>query len=117
MKKVILVILAGILLIGSVSAVAEYKDYRLTEGDMSADSIWGYLALDAHNTVVLSCSLKKGGWKAFLLDCRCFIGTIFSVAKGEGVVEGGTGELHRHSGPINPNDGKTVFPEDDFQVK
>ena len=61
--------------------------------------------------------LKKGGWKAFLLDCRCFIGTIFSVAKGEGVVEGGTGELHRHSGPINPNDGKTVFPEDDFQVK
>ena len=59
----------------------------------------------------------KGGWKAFLLDCRCFIGTIFSVAKGEGVVEGGTGELHRHSGPINPNDGKTVFPEDDFQVK
>ncbi len=62
MKKVILVILAGILLIGSVSAVAEYKDYRLTEGDMSIDSIWGYLALDAHNTIVLSCSLKKGGW-------------------------------------------------------
>ena len=47
--------------------------------------------LDGDYTV----ELKKGGWKAFLLDCRCFIGTIFSVAKGEGVVEGGTGELHR----------------------
>ena len=41
MKKVILVILAGILLMVSVSAVAEYKDYRLTEGDMSIDSTWG----------------------------------------------------------------------------
>lgn len=26
-------------------------------------------------------------------DIRCFIGTVFSVAKGDGVVEGGTGEM------------------------
>lgn len=39
--------------------------------------------------------LHQGGFKAFLFDCRCFIGTIFSVIKGEGVVEGGTNELHR----------------------
>lgn len=39
--------------------------------------------------------LKGGGMKAFLFDCYCFIGTIFSVAKGEGVMEGGTGEIHR----------------------
>lgn len=40
--------------------------------------------------------LRSGGLRAFLFDCRCFVGTIFSVAKGDGVVEGGTSELHRH---------------------
>lgn len=38
-------------------------------------------------------SISKGGIKAFLFDCRCFIYTLFSVAKGEGVVEGGTGAI------------------------
>ena len=33
--------------------------------------------------------------ESFLFDCRCFFGTIFSVARGDGVVEGGTGELHK----------------------
>ena len=28
---------------------------------------------------------------SFLFDCKCFIGTIFSVLRSEGVVEGGTG--------------------------
>ena len=32
---------------------------------------------------------------SFLLDCKCFVGTITSVLKHEGVVEGGTGELHK----------------------
>lgn len=31
----------------------------------------------------------------FLMDVRCFLGTILSVARSEGVVEGGTGELNR----------------------
>ena len=35
--------------------------------------------------------LRKGGLTAFLFDCRCFFGTIFSVLRGDGVVEGGTG--------------------------
>lgn len=39
--------------------------------------------------------LHEGGIKAFLFDARCFFGTVFSVAKGAGVVEGGTGELHK----------------------
>ena len=30
---------------------------------------------------------------SFLFDCRCFIGTIFSVLKHDGVVEGGTGAM------------------------
>ena len=41
--------------------------------------------------------LRQGGWKAFAFDCRCFIGTVFSVARGDGVVEGGTGELHQRA--------------------
>lgn len=31
----------------------------------------------------------------FLFDCKCFFGTITSVLRSDGVVEGGTGELHR----------------------
>lgn len=41
--------------------------------------------------------LNAGGSKAFVMDCKCFIGTIFSVAKGDGVVEGGTGEMQKKS--------------------
>ncbi|MBE5999858.1 MAG: sugar transferase [Sarcina sp.] len=33
--------------------------------------------------------------ESFFFDCRCFLGTLFSVARGSGVVEGGTGELKR----------------------
>lgn len=32
-----------------------------------------------------------------LIDIRCFFGTIVSVLKSDGVVEGGTGEIHRQS--------------------
>lgn len=32
---------------------------------------------------------------SFLFDVKCFVGTIFSVAKSDGVVEGGTGEIHK----------------------
>lgn len=40
--------------------------------------------------------LKAGGWKAFSMDIKCFFGTIISVLKHDGVVEGGTGELHKN---------------------
>lgn len=33
--------------------------------------------------------------QSFLFDCKCFFGTIVSVLKSDGVVEGGTGELHK----------------------
>ena len=33
---------------------------------------------------------------SFIFDCRCFFGTIKSVLKHEGVVEGGTGELKKY---------------------
>ena len=40
-------------------------------------------------------NLKKGGFRAFFFDVRCFIGTIKSVAKHDGVKEGGTGNTTR----------------------
>lgn len=39
--------------------------------------------------------LRKGGMTAFLFDCKCFWGTISSVARGSGVVEGGTGAIDK----------------------
>ncbi len=42
--------------------------------------------------------LKAGGLEAFAFDCRCFFGTIVSVLKSEGVVEGGTGDINKHEG-------------------
>lgn len=38
--------------------------------------------------------LKNGGIRAFLQDVCCFTGTVRSVLKNEGVVEGGTGAIH-----------------------
>lgn len=32
---------------------------------------------------------------SFLFDCKCFFGTITSVLKHDGVIEGGTGEMHK----------------------
>ena len=39
--------------------------------------------------------LKQGGMKAFLFDCRCFLGTFSKVLRSEGVVEGGTGVMKK----------------------
>lgn len=33
--------------------------------------------------------------QSFFFDCKCFFGTVFSVLKSDGVVEGGTGEMHK----------------------
>lgn len=37
--------------------------------------------------------LKKGSWSGFRMDVKCFFGTITSVLKHDGVVEGGTGAM------------------------
>lgn len=39
--------------------------------------------------------LKAGGWKSFIFDCKCFFGTITSVLRHDGVVEGGTGIIKK----------------------
>ena len=39
--------------------------------------------------------LNAGSWSGFAMDVKCFFGTLVSVAKSDGVVEGGTGELNK----------------------
>ncbi len=39
-------------------------------------------------------ALNAGHFKGFAMDVRCFFGTVLSVLKHDGVVEGGTGNLH-----------------------
>ena len=39
--------------------------------------------------------LNAGKFKGFAVDWKCFWGTIFSVLKSDGVVEGGTGEMKK----------------------
>ena len=39
--------------------------------------------------------LNAGKFKGFAMDVKCFFGTIMSVLKSDGVVEGGTGELNK----------------------
>ena len=44
---------------------------------------------------VYSEALKKSSIGGFIMDCKMFFGSIFSVLKHEGIVEGGTGQLAR----------------------
>lgn len=39
--------------------------------------------------------LNAGKFKGFVMDVKCFFGTILSVLRSDGVVEGGTGEMQR----------------------
>ena len=40
-------------------------------------------------------ALNAGKFKGLAMDIKCFFGTIISVLKADGVVEGGTGELNK----------------------
>ena len=43
-------------------------------------------------------ALNAGCVRGFMMDVKCFFGTITSVLRSEGVVEGGTGELSKNNG-------------------
>lgn len=40
-------------------------------------------------------NLKRSSISGAMMDARCFLGTIMAVMRHDGVVEGGTGEMHR----------------------
>ena len=41
--------------------------------------------------------MNAGKFKGFVMDVKCFFGTIVSVLKSDGVVEGGTGEMKKEA--------------------
>lgn len=45
-------------------------------------------------------ALKRGGFHAFAWDLKCFFGSIVSVFKSDGVVEGGTGQTRKDEADI-----------------
>ena len=49
-------------------------------------------------------------------DIKCFLGSLGVVVGDKSVVEGGTHGVHTTT-PITPNDGETVYKEDDYQVE
>ena len=49
-------------------------------------------------------------------DIKCFLGSLGVVVGDKSVVEGGTHGVHTTI-PITPNDGETVYKEDDYQVE
>ena len=42
-------------------------------------------------------ALNTGKFKGFAMDVKCFFGTIISVLRSDGVVEGGTGEIKKRT--------------------
>ena len=47
---------------------------------------------------IYTSKINKGGINAFIFDCKCFFGTFLAVLRSKDIVEGGTGEMHRHEG-------------------
>lgn len=40
-------------------------------------------------------ALKKSSWSGFMMDVKVFVDSVKAVLKSDGVVEGGTGEIHK----------------------
>ena len=53
---------------------------------------------------------------SFYFDIKCFLGSLGVVVGDKSVVEGGTHGVHPTT-PINPNDGESIYEEDDYQVE
>lgn len=54
-------------------------------------------------------ALNAGKFKGFAMDFKCFFGTIVSVLKSDGVVEGGTGEMKKHEEKVKKTEKETVI--------
>ena len=59
----------------------------------------GWAQINGRDELEIEVKAKQDGdyvkQMSFLFDMKCFFGTITSVLKSDGVVEGGTGELHK----------------------
>lgn len=59
----------------------------------------GWAQINGRDELEIDVKAKLDGYYvehiSFLFDCKCFFGTITSVLKSDGVVEGGTGEMRK----------------------
>ena len=61
--------------------------------------------------------LNAGKFKGFAMDWKCFWGTIFSVLKSDGVVEGGTGEMKKQQGNYNTDNSEVIEEVASAEIK
>lgn len=76
--------------------IAERDKYQANE---VKPGLTGWAQINGRDELEIDMKAKLDGDyvknMSFLFDCKCFFGTITSVLKHDGVVEGGTGELHK----------------------
>lgn len=74
---------------------AKYGANALTPG------LTGWAQINGRDELEIDVKAKLDGEyvekMGFLFDCKCFLGTIVSVLKSDGVVEGGTGEMKKQN--------------------
>lgn len=62
--------------------------------------------------------LNSGKFKGFAIDVKCFFGTVKSVLKSDGVVEGGTGEMKKNQTDSEaPEKNHEMSSEADAEIK
>lgn len=62
--------------------------------------------------------LNSGKFKGFAIDVKCFFGTVKSVLKSDGVVEGGTGEMKKNQKDSEaPEKNHEMSSEADAEIK
>lgn len=89
-------------IIGPRPALWNQNDLVLERDKYGANDIkpglTGWAQINGRDELKISIKAKLDGEyvqrMGFFFDCKCFFGTIFSVLRGEGVVEGGTGEVY-----------------------
>lgn len=76
--------------------VAEREKYGAND---VKPGLTGWAQINGRDELEIDAKAKLDGEyvqkQSFLFDCRCFFGTITSVLKSDGVVEGGTGEMKK----------------------
>lgn len=90
-------------IIGPRPALWNQEDLIALRDQYSANHVrpglTGWAQINGRDELEIEEKAKLDGYyvrhMSFLFDLKCFIGTIVSVLKHEGVVEGGTGEMHK----------------------
>lgn len=76
--------------------IAERDKYRAND---IRPGLTGWAQINGRDALDIPVKAKYDGYYvqniSFAMDVRCFIGTFTSVFRGDGVVEGGTGTLHK----------------------